>query len=482
MKPKKKSPLKKTKSPPPLQRPGRRSIRAKPIALPSWLMITPQPPHQPSDAEFTALNDYCIDELCEWLPLSSLAALGLTSTRMQHICSSYFRRKYPNKYITFGSTKSGEITMSPDQPYVNCFYEEFQTILIYGANIDLFRFVAAKFKEKPVKKITLFAAENLTAEHAKCIGDILNRVEKLEFIRCTLVNSLGDFLDYCSNMKYLALKSLTEHQNANRQSSANASNDNNYQWLLKSYPKLQHFHWDPLRFIPPELSTFFTQNSNVNSIFATELFLPFAQHHSINLNILILKLNSRDLDRRIEIFEQLHRMCTAKTIKSLYLIDFHQIVPHLFRSLANVVGISTNCTDVFDIVKMFPNLKLIRTEIRSLRQANEMAKQLTHLEEAFFDVFHIDYIIPFVRFAPALKTIYINNTDSIKVLANLNLTKLVKQRKKLVNSVNLSIYLKEDAYLNIKCESIRSCSPLVQIKSIDSYVTNNAFVNTILDQ
>lgn len=137
---------------------------------------------------------------------------------------------------------------------------------------------------------------------------------------------------------------------------------------------------------------------------------------------------------------------------------------------------------MFEIFEVFPHLKLIRAEIRSMRQAKEMAQHLGHLEEAFFDVFHIDYIISFVRFTQTLKTIYINNTDSIKLLSKLNLTKLAKQRKKLANPVNLSIYLKEEAYLKIKGESIRSCSSLVQIKSIDSYVTNNAFVNTILDQ
>lgn len=482
MKPKKTSSLNKIKSPQSLQRPGRRSTKAKPITLPPWMTITPPPLQQPSDFEFSGLNDYCVDEICEWLPLSSLASLGITCTRMLHICSNYFRRKHPANYIVFSSSTDGEITMSPDQPYVHCFSEQFRTILIYGADLNLFRFVATKFKEKPVKKISFFAAANLTVEHANCMAEILNRVEKIEFIQCTAVCSLSVFLKYCSNMKSLALKSFTEYSIANNNSAIATSANANNQWLLESYPKLQHFHWDPLKLIPPQLHTFFTQNSNLNSIYATELFLPFAQRHSIKLNVLILKLIDRDFDKRIEIFEQLHKMCTEAAIKSLYFIDFHQFSSHLFRSLGNVVGVSTNCTDVHDIVEMFPNLKLIRAQIRSLRHAKEMAQQLIHLEEAFIDVFHIDYIIPFIRFTPKLKTIYINNTDSIKVLPNLNLTKLVKQRKKLANSANVMIYLKEEAYLKIKRESIRSCSPLVQIKSIDSYVTSNAFVNTILDQ
>lgn len=364
--------------------------------------------------------------------------------------------------------------MSPDQPYVHCFCEQFQTILLYGSSLELFRFVAAKFKEKPLKKILFFAADHLTIEHVNCMADILSRVGKVEFIGCTLVASLSDFLNKCSNMKYLALKSITECPNANQSS---------FQWLLQSYPKLQHLHWDPLRFIPPELSTIFMQNSNLKSIYATELFLPFAQQHSIRLNVLVLKLITSDQDTRIEVFEQLHQMSTVdKTIKSLYLLDFHQVLPHLFRSLGNVEGISTACTNVFDIFRMFPNLKLIQVGIRSLWQAKQMAQRLIHLEEAFVEVRHIDLIIPLVRFAPTLKTIHINITDSIQVLSNLNLTKLVKLRKKLANAVNLTIYLREKAYLKIKGQSIRSCNPLVQVKSIDSYVTDNAFVNTILDQ
>lgn len=437
----------------------------------------------PSGMEFSELNDYCIDEICEWLPLSSLASLALTNTRMHHICNGYFRRKHSANYIVFSSSNDGNVCLSPDQPYVYCFREQFQTIMIYGADLNLFRLIATKFKEKRIKKICFFAADNLSAEHAICIADILNRAEIIEFIRCSTVNGLGDFLKNCSNMKCLMLKSFTEFKNINATTDqAKITSDHKNHWLLQPYKKLQHFHWDPLTHIPSQLSAFFMQNPNLKSIYATEHFLSYAQRHSIQLNVLILKVIEHSIESRIETFEQLHEMSVEKVIQTVYFIDFHQIVPHVFRSLDNVNGLSTNCTNVHDIVEMFPNLKLISVPIRSLRQAKEMAQHLVHLEEAFIDVFHIDYIVPFIRFTSKLKTIFINNTDSIKALPSLNLSTLIKQRKKLMNSENVTIYLKEEAYLKTKCDSMRTNSALVQIKLIDSYATSNAFVNTILYQ
>lgn len=275
-------------------------------------------------------------------------------------------------------------------------------------------------------------------------------------------------------MKSLALKSFTECTNAN----ASARKD---QWLLQNYPNLQHIHWNPLKSIPPQLSTLIAQNANLKSVYATQHFLPFAQRHSIKLDELIIKLAEQSTESRIETFNQLKRMSTERAIQSLYFVEFHKIEPEYFGSLANVVGLSTLCDNVHDIVEMFPNLKMLSVQIRSKCLAVKMAQQLVHLEEAFVDVNHLDYIVPFIRFTKKLRTIFINNTDSIKALPNLNLSKLVKQRKKLANSTSVVIYLKEEAYLKIKCLSIRSYNPLIQIKSIASYVTSNAFVNIILN-
>lgn len=165
-----------------------------------------------------------------------------------------------------------------------------------------------------------------------------------------------------------------------------------------------------------------------------------------------MKLSENDVDKRIETLELLREMSVEKKIESLYFIDFHRFSPNL--KLENVAGISKHCTEAHEIVEMFPNLKMINVQIQSLRKATEMAKQFQHLEEAFIDVNHLDFIIPFIRFTPKLKTIYLNNTDSIRSLPNLNLIKLIKQRKKLANAANVMIYFKEEAYLKIKSVKI----------------------------
>lgn len=392
----------------------------------------------------------------------------MTCSRLNQICSSYFRRKHPANYVVISSSK-GKVQLSPDQPYVYCFSEHFQSVIIYGADPSLFHFAATKFKEKPLKKVSFFAADNLTEDHAQIIDGIMQVAEVIEFIRCSTVGSLHNILKYCSNMKSLVLKSFNECK----------ENGQKYQWLLQRYPRLEHLHWDLPLSIPPELNGFFQQNPTVTSIYGTEQLLPFIQQNSIKLNTLVLKLVQRV---QISIFQQLRMMNDQESFQTVYLIGDLSHIEHTYPVLDNVEGISSDRTTTSSLISLFPRLKLLKTEIRSMKQAKDIAIQLIHLEEAYLNVNHIDYIVPLVRFATNLKKIFIDNTTAMKPGTKLSQLNLHKQRSKLAGAVYLKIYLKEEAYLKIKCMSICTQNCLVQFHPLEQHVAQNVFVKTILDK
>lgn len=417
--------------------------------------------------EFMELNDYCIDEICEWLPLSSLASLGMACSRLNQVASSYFRRKHPANYVTI-SLFNGNIRLSPDQPYVHCFSDQFQSITIYGVDLSLFHYAANKFKEKPIKKLCFFAADLLTEEHAQIIADILKNAEVIEFIRCSTIGSLYEILKYCSNMKTLVLKSLTECKHYGE---AN-------EWLLQKHSKLKDFQWNLSHaMIPSEFCAFFQQNPNVSSFYANEHLLPFFRKNHIQLKTLIIKLKSYYIHSNK--FEDLRRMSIEQAFQTLYLIgDIDETYP----TLNNIEGIFSERIKVMALGKIFPRLKILKADIQSMQQAKDIATQLVHLEEAYIDVSQIDYIVPLVRYAQTLKKIYIDNTAAMKPGNKLSRINLNKQRNKLNGASNLTIYLNETAYLKIKCLSICNDNCLVHFKTIESHVSDNVFVNTILDK
>lgn len=421
--------------------------------------------------EFMSLNDYCIDEICEWLPLSSLASLGLTCSRLNQVASSYFRRKHPANYVTISLSIDGNIRLSPDQPYVHCFSDQFQSITIYGVDLSLFHFAASKFKEKRIKKFSFFAADLLTEEHARIIADILKNAEVIEFIRCSTIGSLYEILKYCSNMKTLVLKSLTECKHYGK---AN-------EWLLQKHTKLKHLQWNlSPTMIPTEFRAFFQQNPNVGSFYANEHLLPFFRMNQIQLKTLILKLKTYYIFSNK--FDDLRRMCNEQAFQTLYLIGDLGNVDQTYPTLTNVEGICSGRIKVIPIAEIFPRLKFLKAEIRSMQQAKDIATQFVHLEEAYIDVSQIDYIVPLVRYARTLKKIYIDNTIAMKPGNKLSRINLNKQRNKLNGASNLTIYLNENAYLKIKCMSICNDNCLIHFRTIESHVSDNVFVNTILDK
>lgn len=310
--------------------------------------------------EFLSMNDHCIDEICEWLPLNTLASLGMTCKRLNQITSSYFRRKHPTKSLLM-MKYNGEVNLYPDQLYVQCFSETFRNIVIHGNDLKVFQYAVAKFKKSQLKKVCICAA-NLTMAHIECISGILEHAEIVEFIRCTFSGSLNEILKHCSNMKHLAIKSVTECQDHGRHNA----------WLLENHPKLKHLHWGQQGTIPIELATFFTNNPNVDSLCGDERFSLFMKQHKIKINELIMKVSYSH-----SFFEngELDELCEENVVESLYLMgSFRHLdfVSNREVTIHNKIkGICSPYAKSKTILEHFKQLKFIKCDVSSYNQASE---------------------------------------------------------------------------------------------------------------
>lgn len=448
------------------------SERRRSARLATQMKNKPSPPksrvRRKAKTEFLALNDDCIDAICEWLPLKSLAALGNTSKRLNQVASTYFRRKHPVKNLLM-MNYNGEVNMYPKKLYVQCFSDNFRNIVLHGNDLNVFKYAATKFNGIKLKRVSINAA-HMTNAHTKCIRGILEHAEIVEFVRCTFAGGLNETLKHCSNMKHLAIKSITECIKYGR------SNE----WLLDEYPTLKHLHWSIPGPLPPELAVFFTQNPNVDSFCGDTRILSFMLEHNVRINELILKM----APTFEEVFSQLAKVVEQNAVQTINVMGDLRYLDRIRDAefvFKRINGIYQTLLDHTNILNLLPHMRLVNTWITSKNQATELAKQMINLEEAFLDVKNIDLIIPFIRLAPKLTKIYIGNTTAIQDIKKLNLVVLNKQRRKLAGASDVTVYVKEQIYLKIKYMSAGSVRNLVQIKPIDAFVPKSVFVYTFLD-
>lgn len=110
--------------------------------------------------------------------------------------------------------------------------------------------------------------------------------------------------------------------------------------------------------------------------------MQIAERYSTELSASVEKLIYRDFQRRFEKTVWTRWLNARRTIKRS--IDLYQLSSKPFRLLVAAAGISTIRTYMFNGLTVIPILKLIRDEIRTLRQSNEMTKQFIHIGEGLF--------------------------------------------------------------------------------------------------
>lgn len=299
-------------------------------------------PNDPFDdgtkTELMSINENCIEEILEWLPLNDLVSLTTTCKRMQGIVSRYFSRKYQTKRMTVKMDKRQRIEFWPRELYVQRFREYFQNIGIRGRQPALFRHVGSICNKAP-KKIRILEAEALTEMHGRCIEELLRNVEIIELEECSFVAEFYDsFLKYCLNLKQLVIKSFKECTHSGIKN----------KWLLQRYPHLKYLHWSFKKPPPDELTTFFHRNPNVKSFGAAKFPLEITKlllNGGIQLDELCLDIgfgvdlnmkqifDSIDILHKQGLFNKLHMIPTT----SMFVGARFPTIPYLVAIMANQV-------------------------------------------------------------------------------------------------------------------------------------------------
>lgn len=427
------------------------------------------PAEEDTRANLVTINDNCIEEILDWLPLTDLVNLSTTCKRLQGVVSLYFGRNYPTKRMTV-KMDGLRIEFWPREKYVQRFKEYFQNIAIRGRQPAVFRHVGSICNKTP-KKIRILEAKALTEMHGKCIEEILSNVEIVEFEDCSFAAELYDsFLKYCSNLKQLVLKSFAEctHKGIKNK------------WLLEKYPKLKQLSWSFDEAPPEELSVFFHRNPGVRSFAASKFPVEVTKlimNAGIKFDELCLDIGfGVDLNMK-QIYQSIENLHQLGQFKKFQMIPTTSMfVAAKFPPMHYLEGIMAN--QVFeDVIAGITSLKVLYLDAILFRaEAEILAQNLTNLEEIYAYTDSVDAIVPFVYYTRKLRKIYVNKTFLPKHMQKINLAKLSKERAKLGDALPLSIYLKEDLFISIKwAEDDLRCG-LIEIKRAESHFINNSLV------
>lgn len=222
------------------------------------------------------LNDDCISEIFQTLPLINLCAMGQTCVRLKALAGKCFKRKYPQLFFEEMeiSHTFGEINFKPKLMHVKFFSPFMPNLKIHFSferNADIIEYIRTRCKNL---RQVIFDGGCLLQSYGSDLEDVLEKVETVAFLQSVSQTSyFVEILIQCPQIKQLIL-----HENHG----GNKLND----VLLCKYPTLQHLKYINEGTIEMDnLNTFFKQNPNV-----TKFTLYFCDLLDGNSNENVLEL------------------------------------------------------------------------------------------------------------------------------------------------------------------------------------------------
>ncbi|XP_031637995.1 uncharacterized protein LOC116350362 [Contarinia nasturtii] len=307
-------------------------------------------------------------------------------------------------------------------------------------------------------------------EYCVYAKDILALVDTIELKRCASIKCL---LKYCTKLEYLILDDIQPKE-----------------LISQKYPAIKQLGWTSDN-LPPQLKEFMVNNPNITAFFAsnqnpieTTDWLLETGRFKVKLNDLVLKIcnfkNAEYLNALqmnvpgiIKNVMSLHKNQQIKTLHlEIKYLDFllHPKLPEIeFLESAHVYIEDAHRKSIESISRGMRNLKFLfyYNKYRAKKSEYQMlAQNLTELEEFHtISVGSIDVVMPFIRYSPKLRVMFLETSELYPTAKNVSLELLHKERHKLENACKLTIYVDEPTYLN---SPINSCG-LVEIKRTASY-------------
>lgn len=394
------------------------------------------------------LNFDCFEKLFEWLSLEDLKSLRLTCKRMKKDADDYITSKYP--------LALRKINVFDESAYF-CYLRPIQT-----ESFGLIRNI-------------VFRGMKLTLNQIEGIRSILKEVESIEidceFPKCDFYDV---FLKYCTRLKHLMIES-------NRISIGNGN-----EWLNRQYPSLEHFGVLGIDAKCMKLKTFFEQNPNIRVLSANVNFIWQNRDWMLSSNIKIDRIDicsSTCIQLNVNIdlvFDLLNKLHVQEFYKRLHAYEEHEQKffnkVNLLRALGGV-HLPLMFISISNISQILSKLKELQMDsCPNSLNLEQLTNHLSNVRRVSIRSSSIDKIWPFIRRCPKLRQIRIQLLDGSVSSVNriIDLFTLNKERKRLVRSPKITIFVQENVYLENKWKKKINLSS-IELKRGLSWKPNNPF-------
>lgn len=449
------------------------------------------------DAKFQKLDNtllsvvnHCGDGFFDWLTLNELAALNLTCRRLEQLTIDYFQRKYPMKTMKVGQImKTADIHYRCNDESMQVFKQNVRNLVILPTTESLHYLRLNHSKD--IVSIAFYDGE--IADNA--IDDVAELVKNAEIIEIQYGSIHGEFYDsllkFCKCIKQLIIKyGFNECENSGIEN----------QWLLKTYPTLEHFHWSRCTLLDRHLDTFFRLNPQIQSfngsVYTTMSTILFLIQTGICINELhleiILELHEENEEGVKIVQTHLDRLYKKKQIKSLmlqYSFCSHFLDPG-WAQLEYLHGVYFDFPYQAGSTKALSklvNLKLLVLGINttlSRAKANILANHLVDLKEIYIQISSIHAISPFLRKSIKLQKIYVYGIGLAKCFSGKfkknHMSLVNEERMNLPDACKITIFLPDQVYVQMKWKSHELNYSLIEIKRSESHILRHPFAATIL--
>lgn len=438
---------------------------------------------------FLSVVIHWTDEIFDYLSLDELAALNSTCRKLQQLTADYVHRKFPMKFMKVDDhLYTNKIQYRCRDKSMQPFTQNVRSLVVMPSTSCLEYLRSQHTKE--LVSISFYDGEILASD-TNAIAVLIENVEIIEFQYVSMAGEFYEFvLKFCRHIKQLVIKyGFNECERTGIEN----------QWLLKTYPSLEHFHWSagPL---PENLDQFFRLNPKVRSFNGSTYTSQYTVEFLLNTNIsidelhfqLYLELLEDKNDSMAMLRASLNTLYERKQIKSLILqFTFcSELLDEGWASLPYLHGAHVDFPERPGSTKALSSLvhlKLLVLGINtklSRAKASILARNLLNLEEIYIQINSIHAITPFIRYAMKINRIYVYKMGSDEAVCgkikrnffrNLN-----KERMNHLAACKTTIYLPDQAYVAIKRKSPELNLNLIQVKRSESQVLTHPFVTTVL--
>lgn len=442
-----------------------------------------EPPEKMCPSLIWKLNVDCFYEICDYLTLDDLIAIGQTCKRFQFIAGDFIKENYVAKRKTCQNT---DIHMDWPPKSVKIFSDFLEKVYIFGNFASGYKFVGSNCTEY-LREIRMSQID-LTDYEIESIKGVLAGVEVIEMEHCALRDEFYEhFLQFCPKLKSLSVSRSSYDRD--RGIIIGSSNE----WLRKKYPTLEHLELTNLYELKEnELQAFFEQNPNVRSFSTDAKSILFNRdtilESGIKLNELAVEFHPQVIDSEVEpiaivefFHKQLVKLHASGFFRTLHLyisfLDHQNSVQKLLKlDSLTMLGGYINCIESPTIQLEELNV----TEASDVRDLETFPDKMPNLERINFSGASSDHILPFIRSSPKLKIMKIENLlDGNHLVGGvLDLIALNNARKGMARARKLIIFVNERVYLATKWAQRQMFFSLIELRRGESFEWNGLNSNS----